>query len=343
MTSYQLFAVLVEGLFAVVFAASLLAFVQRRDPVSRDIALTFSPFVGLLVLTFWRSVFGPPPAVLSGFLGVLFFAQPVFALHLVSLIRPVPRQVLVGAALVLAASLIPVVVVRPIAPLLALLPLAVFSGIQLLTAAYLAAAARGRRGPGGLRLGIAAAATVGLAVALLLTSGRALGSGVGEVIGGLALGLALLAGIGYVVAFLPPTTLRRVWQAGATVDYQGDLLGRAGSSVDAIWDGYAKLAAEMTGAACAVLEHREPGEVAVIAAAGFDALDPHLDSASSPTEGPAKPIRVDVTVDTLAPDDPIRSVAASAGAGFASVAAVGQAGSQRAHAGGRVAVPQPVP
>jgi signal transduction histidine kinase/DNA-binding response OmpR family regulator len=327
MTPNQLFAVLVEGLFGVVFVGSLLSYVRRRDPVSRDIALTFSPFVGLLVLTFWRSAFGPPPAVLSVILGVLFFAQPIFALHLVSLIRPVPRRVLVGAAVVLAASLVPVVVMRPIAPFLALLPLAVFTGIQLLTAAYLAAAARGRRGPGGLRLGIAAAATVGLAVALLLTSGSALGPGVGEVIAASALGLALLAGVGYIVAFLPPTILRRVWQAGATVDYQADLLGRAGSSVDAIWDGYAKVAAEMTGAACAVLEHREPGEVAVIAAAGFDGPAPQLDGAAPTDDGALDPIRVDVAVDALATADPTRFVAASAGARFASVVAVGQEGS----------------
>lgn len=327
MTPNQLFAVLVEGLFAVVFVGSLISFVRRRDPVSRDIALTFSPFVGLLVLTFWRSAFGPPPTVLSVTLGILFFAQPIFALHLVSLIRPVPRRVLVGATAVLAASLLPVVVVRPLVPLLAVLPLAAFTGVQLLTAGYLAAAARGRRGPGGLRLAIAAAATVGLAVGLLLTSGSALGPGLGEVVVGLALGLALLAGLGYIVAFMPPTVLRRVWQAGATVAYQEELLGRVGSSVDAIWDGYATLASEMTGAACAVLERRAPGDVAVIAAAGFDGPRPDVDAASSTTDGPANPIRVDVAVEMLAPGDPIRAVAGSAGARFVSVAAVGQQGS----------------
>ena len=324
MTPNELFAVLVEGLFAVVFVGALISFVRRRDPVSRDIALTFSPFVGLLVLTLWRSIFGPPPALLSAILGILLFAQPIFALHLVSLIRPVPKRVIVGAAIGLAASLVPVVIVRPLLPALALLPLGVFSGIQLLAAGYLAATARGRHGPGGLRLAIAAAATVGFAVALLLTSGSALGPGLGEAVGALALGLALLAGIGYIVAFMPPTILRRVWQAGATVAYQDDLLGRAGSSVDVLWDGYVRLAAEMTGAACAVLERRDAVDVAVIAAAGFDGVDPDVDGASPTTGEPAAPIRVDIAVDALAPGDPIRSIASRAGARFVSVADIGQ-------------------
>ena len=42
MTPNALFAVIVEGLFAVVFVGSLISFVRRRDPVSRDIALTLA-------------------------------------------------------------------------------------------------------------------------------------------------------------------------------------------------------------------------------------------------------------------------------------------------------------
>jgi hypothetical protein len=73
MTPNQLFTLLVEGLFAVVFVGALVSYVRPRDPVTRDVALTFSPFVGLLVLTLWRPAFGPPPAAVSMVLGILFF------------------------------------------------------------------------------------------------------------------------------------------------------------------------------------------------------------------------------------------------------------------------------
>jgi hypothetical protein len=99
MTPNQVFALVVEGLFAIVFIGSLADFARRRDPVSRDVALAFSPFVGLLVLAIWRATLGPPPTALSAVLGLLFLVQPIFALHLVSLIRPIPRRVLLGAPL----------------------------------------------------------------------------------------------------------------------------------------------------------------------------------------------------------------------------------------------------
>lgn len=324
MTPNEVFSLLIEGLFGVVFVAALMDFVKRRDPVSRDVALTFSPFVGLLILAVWRATLGPPPSALSVVFGILFFAQPVFALHLVSLIRPVPRRVLLGAIVVLAIGVVPVLLVRPIPPVLAIAPLAAFTGVQLLTAAYLAVEARKRRGPGGRRLAIAAAATVGLAVALLLTSGAALGPGIGEAVRALALLVALLSGFGYIVAFVPPTILRRVWQAGAAVDYQRELLVRAGISVDAIWEGFATLAWEMTGAASAVLEHRPDGGGGVIATAGFVGDAPSAGYAGPDTTDPVGGVRLDVPLASISPGDPIETVGRAADARFVSIVDVGR-------------------
>jgi signal transduction histidine kinase/DNA-binding response OmpR family regulator len=324
MTLNEAFSLLVEGLFGVVFVGALLDFVKRRDPVSRDVALTFSPFVGLLILTLWRWALGPPPAVLSAVLGIPFFAQPVFALHLVSLIRPVPRRVLLGAIAVLLIGVLPIVLIRPIPPVLAIAPLAAFTGVQLLTAAYLAAEARKRRGPGGRRLAVAAAATVGLAVALLLTSGAALGPEIGEAVRILALLVAVLSAFGYVVAFVPPTIIRRVWQAGAAVDYQRELLVRAGISVDAIWEGFATLASEMTGAASAVLEHRADGGGGVIATAGFVGEVPSTGYAGPDTTEPDGGVRLDVPLATLPSGDPIAAVGRAADARFVSVVDIGR-------------------
>ena len=326
MTPNQLFAILVEGLFAVVFVGALGSYVRRRDPVSRDVALTFSPFVGLLVLTLWRTPFGPPPGILSLIAGVLFFAQPIFALHLVSLIRPVPRRVLVGATVVLAGSLVPVVLVRPLEPLLALLPLAAFTGIQLLTAGYLAVAARGRRGPGGLRLAIAAAATVGLAVALLLTSGSALGPGSARSSPVWRSAWRCSPVWATSSPFVPPTVIRRVWQAGATVGYQGDA-ARPGGLVgrhDLGWLRQARHGDDRSGVrrprASGSGRHRGHRR------SRLRGCEPAVGAASA-GNGPASPIRVDVVVETLAPEDPIRSVASAADARFVSVVDVGQEGS----------------
>lgn len=324
MTPNEAFALLVEGLFGVVFVAALLDFVKRRDPVSRDVALTFSPFVGLLMLTVWRATLGPPPTALSAVLGLLFFAQPVFALHLVSLIRPVPRRVLVGSAVVLAITVAPILVVRPVPPLVAIPPLAAFTGFQLVAAAYLAAEARKRRGPGGRRLAIASAATVGLALALLLTSGAALGPGIGEVVRVLALLVALLSGFGYIVAFVPPTAIRHVWQAGATVDYQRELLVRAGAPVDEIWEGFATLAWEMTGGATAVVERRPDGGGGVIATAGFTGDAPVTAYAGPDTTEPVGGVRLDVPLATFSVDDPVAAVGRAADARFVSIVDIGR-------------------
>jgi signal transduction histidine kinase/DNA-binding response OmpR family regulator len=324
MTPSEAVALLVEGLFGVVFVAALLEFVKRRDPVSRDVALTFSPFVGLLMLTVWRATLGSPPAALSAILGILFFVQPVFALHLVSLIRPVPRRVLVGSAVALAITVVPILVVRPFPPLLAIPPLAAFIGIQLLAAAYLAAEARKRRGPGGRRLAIAASATVGLALTLLLTSGAALGPAIGEAISTAAMLVALLSGFGYIVAFVPPTLIRRVWQAGAAVDYQRELLVRAGARVDEIWEGFATLAWGMTGGASAVLEHRPDGGGGVIATAGFGADAPTTAYDGPDATEPAGGVRLDVPLAWLSPDDPVEAVGRAADARFVSIVDLGR-------------------
>jgi signal transduction histidine kinase/DNA-binding response OmpR family regulator len=318
MTPNEVFALIVEGVFAIVFVGALVDFVRRRNPVSRDVALAFSPFVGLLLITVWRWALGPAPTPIALIFGLLFLAQPLIALHLVALIRPVPKAVQLSAVLALAASLVPVLVIRPAPAVLSFLTLGVFTGIQLVTASYLVLEARARRGPGGRRLAIAAASTVGLAIALLLMSGSALGgSEAGPVILTGALALALLSGIGYVVAFMPPAPIRRVWQAGATVRYQHDLLMRAGEPVETIWAGFADLAAETTAAPCAVLEDAADGTARVLASARLQGATLPERFASGGATVSQEP--QDVPVAGLPADDPIRQLAEAVGARFVSV------------------------
>ena len=250
------------------FVGALVTYVRQRDPVTRDVALTFSPFVGLLVLALWRSAAGSPPAPLSIGAGVLFFLQPLSALHLVSLVRAVPRSVMVGAAIVLVATIIPTFAVRPLAPPLSLAPLVAFIGIETLAALYLAAEARRRTGPGARRLAIAAASTALFAAALLAAGAGVVGPDAQAVASVVALSLALLAAIGYLIAFLPPGPVRQIWQAATTVTYQRELLAHAALPVDEIWAGYADLANRVTGASIVLVIERSD-VLAISAVTGF--------------------------------------------------------------------------
>jgi signal transduction histidine kinase/CheY-like chemotaxis protein len=326
MTSNQLFALLVEAIFTVVFVGALADYGRRRDPVSRDVALTFSPFVALLLLTVWRPAFGTPPVAVSLISLALFFAQPLFALHLVSLIRPVPRRIIVGSAAVLLASLVFSLAIRP-GGIAAMTPLAAFALIELLTAGYLVAEARRRRGPGSIRLWVAAGSTVVLAVGLLTIGAGALSPQVGDVAATVALILVLLSGCGYLIAFVPPTAVRQIWQADATVTYQRELLERSAVSVDEIWAGFAHLAAEITASAVAVVEYRMDGPAAVLATDGLDATA--MDEART-TELSEPQTRSngwsEVRIDSLAADDPARRVGRAAGAAFVSVVPIGDDG-----------------
>jgi hypothetical protein len=121
MTPNDVFALIVEAVFAIVFIGALLEYVRHRNPINRDVALAFSPFVGLLVLALMKLTVGPPPTIVSSVLGLLFFVQPLFALHLVALIRPVPRAIQVGALVAVVVSLVPTLLIRPAIPALTIL------------------------------------------------------------------------------------------------------------------------------------------------------------------------------------------------------------------------------
>ena len=332
MTLNAIFGLLVETLFTLVFVGALADFARRRDPVSRDVALTFSPFLGVLLVVVWRAALGPPPALLSLVAALLLFLQPIFALHLASLIRPVPGRVIVGAAALLVLSLAPIVVLRTAGSIAAIPLLTVFALIELLTAAYLATEARRRRGPSRIRLALAAGSTVILAIGLLTTVAGTLGPEVSETANTVSLLMVLIAGAGYLVAFVPPRPIRSIWQANATVGYQHDLLDRAGQPVEAIWASFAHLAAEVTGSAVAIVDDHDDGSATLLVAEGFDVPMNQADWAGiarSSREQAAAQSHADsseLPVRRLSVDDPARRLGEAAGAAFVSVIPIGEDG-----------------
>jgi signal transduction histidine kinase/CheY-like chemotaxis protein len=273
----DLLVLLVELLFVVLFLATLVQYLQRRDPVSRDVMLTFSALGVLLLLGLVGRVAGGTPQILTLVGATLFFLQPVFTLHLVSLIRRVPPRVFAAATVLCLASGVPVIAV----PVLAgpnvipawtgILAILVFALVELLAAAYLVIEARRRRGPGAARLALAAASTALFGGALLVSTAAGASAAAKEtlqLVGGL---LALAAAIGYLVAFVPPRPIRRVWQASTAVEYGRALIDRSAEPVATIWSGFADIASATTGGAAAVVIGARSGRANIVATAGLPA------------------------------------------------------------------------
>jgi hypothetical protein len=80
----QLVLYVAEILFFVLFVATLLEYLRRRDPVSRDVALSFSALAALFIASLWQDLLGGVPEVVRQVAGGLFILQPVFILHLVT-------------------------------------------------------------------------------------------------------------------------------------------------------------------------------------------------------------------------------------------------------------------
>ena len=262
---------LVEGLFLVLFLATLRAYLRRRDPVSRDLALVFSALAVLFVVQAWGQVAGPAPVIASALGGALLLLQPVFTLHLVSLVRPVPRWVLAGSAAITILAALGAVLFAGSSPLFGLAAVAVFVAIETVAAVYLLLASVRREGPVAARMGLAAISTGIFALALFSAVVASVAAAPPELTRATAAILALVAGIGYLLAFLTPGPVRRVWQASATVEYTRQLIARSSEPVSSIWVGFTEMAARMQGGSAVMITGTRPDAAGIVAATGVDA------------------------------------------------------------------------
>lgn len=259
---------LVEIIFVVLFLATLAEYIQRRDPVSRDVTVSFSALAVLFVTSLWRDLGGGGLAVVTSVAGALFILQPVFTLHLVSLIRHVPKRLFWAGTVLLAGTGIPLITLGVRNPVLTAIVLVTFVGMEAAAAGYLLLEARYRSGPGAVRMGIAAASTAIFAGALIVSS---IGSGAGQAGAGsiIASLMAVVSGLGYLIAFVPPAPVRDIWQARPTVEYAQDLIARSRESVTAIWSAYTEMAVRMQGGAAILITGTRPAEPSVVAIAGI--------------------------------------------------------------------------
>lgn len=275
----NLITLTIELLFVILFVATLITFVRRRDPLSRDVMLIFASVAALFAVTALNALTGglPDPIVGTGLAFLL--AQPLFSLRLAHRLRPIPRAVGLLAAIGFAATALPWVVV-PLDDigLLAGAAVVVFGLTNLVAATYLGLEAGRRVGSARVRLGAAAAASALLAlglVTIMFGAALPLGSEVGRI---LALGAATM----YAVAFLPPAWLRRVWGAVTTYEFTDHLLNApADDDVNAVWSRAAELAQRTTGATATMVIAGQP--VKTLARAGDEhtmrALGDHAFSA----------------------------------------------------------------
>ena len=257
-----------ELVFAAILLSTVRQYLARRDPVSRDVALAFSGFGLMIVTEAWRLAFGTGTSIPAIVDLLLLLFQPVFVLHLVSQLRPMPRILVPGAATLIVVATVAGFVLRGPAGVGSYLVAGSFILLEAVAAGALVVEARRRRGPGGAQLALAAAATVVFTVALLIAGVGAIG-GVASVASAAALGLSLIAAIGYLVAFLPPGPVRRMWDARATVGYVRDLLEVAGRPVETIWTSLATFATALVGGTSVVVT-TAPGGGVVIASAGHE-------------------------------------------------------------------------
>jgi signal transduction histidine kinase/DNA-binding response OmpR family regulator len=259
---------MVELLFGLVFVFVARRYLRSRDAVSRDLVLAFAGLGLTVVVDIWRRATGSTPPAAGIVVGVLLLLQPLFVLHLVSLIRDVPRWLLLGATGLLVGSATVAILVRSV-PTFALIAVGAFIAIEALAAGLLLLEARGRHGPGAVRLMLAAASTA-LFAATLVSAG--IGSIQNEFASSAALVsivLALLAAVGYLVAFAPPAVIGRAWQSSGTVGYVRRLIEMAGEPADVLWAELAILATAVRGGSAFVVVPSDDGTGRVAASAGL--------------------------------------------------------------------------
>ena len=256
-------------LFAILFVATLVSYLRRRDALSRDVMLIFASLAGLFLVAGVGALFGELPDVVIGVAFALLLAQPVLTLRLAHRLHPIAAPVRLGATALWAACSVPLLVLplRQV-PLVLLAGIVVFVVTDVVAASYLLREARRRYGSARRRVQTAAAGTLLMAAALGLSTVASsipilgdIGSEGGRIIG-------LLAAVLFLFAFLPPRWARRLGSAVTSFEFTEKLLdGTFGEGADATWARLADLGRRTTGAAAALIVVGEPPALAASAAA----------------------------------------------------------------------------
>jgi signal transduction histidine kinase/DNA-binding response OmpR family regulator len=303
----------VEIAFGLLFGATFITWLRRRDAVSMDVMLIFAALAGL----FFVSAFSTSSNQgLAGALALaLLFAQPVLTLRLVARIRRVRRSILLGAGLIWVLTAIPPIFISALVvwPLL-LGGLVAFVVTDAAVAVYLWLEARNRVASAKVRLIAAAAGSALMAAAILISIFGSIITHSSTVSSEAGRATALVAALLFAGAFVAPQWMRRIGGAVTAGQFTGHLLsGPAGERPDEIWSRLTNLARRTTGAVTGFVVSGEPPTVAGLSGdlRARDALDADpLRAIPDAAEGNR---RLNGTHDGLA------NAAAAVGASFATV------------------------
>ena len=232
-----------QGLFFILFGASLIAYWRRRAPLTLDVAFLFGSLAGL----FATQVIGdalPEVAEVLGMVGVmLLLAEPALAVRVTRHLRQLPPWVGPGLVAGYVAS-VGAFLWLGTASTIALILIVAYFTIGNAAAAVILALEAGRRARFARWRLVAAAISLGLlALAILIA-----------VVGGptasaAARALVVVVGLGFLLAFVPPRWLRRVGQQAVAYRFLADL-GAVGPGAGAarLWQHLADAGRDLTGA-----------------------------------------------------------------------------------------------
>jgi signal transduction histidine kinase/DNA-binding response OmpR family regulator len=300
----------VELLFAGLFVATLVAYLRRRDALSRDVMLIFASLAGLFLIAGFGALVGTLPDVVIGVAFALLLAQPLFTLRLADRLHPIGAPLRVAATLAWALTSLPLLVM-PVrqAPLVIGAGLTVFVLTHLVAAAFLGVEARRRLGSARWRLACAAAAGLVMALALGVSTAGDAGSGLGRIFG-------LVAGVLYIFAFLSPAWSRTLGGAVTTFEFTEHLLESSFTEgASGVWARLADLGRRTTGAAGAFVVLGQPPEIVAVATNGNARAADALASARLTS----MPQVVDERRPLQGPEDRLARLSRAAGAPYVSV------------------------
>jgi signal transduction histidine kinase/DNA-binding response OmpR family regulator len=259
-----------EFTFAVLFLRALIGYLRRRDSLQGNVTLVFLPCAVIFCIDIARRTTGEAPPTWMAITGTtILLAQPYLTVRLAARLRHVPLwldRLVLGAYVGLAVPII--MAPRPLAPAAMAALVAGFCLSEVVAAALLFGKARTRAGANRARLMTAAIATMAFA-AMIVFIGFGNMTGANPALLTISRVLALVSGLGYLVAFLPPHWLRRMFSASAAQRITVRLLREPVESPEQVWQLYAEIMRQQTGAdAVAVLMPRPDGQLTQAAYSG---------------------------------------------------------------------------
>jgi signal transduction histidine kinase len=239
-TALQLFQLLANASFLLVFIVVLVRAIRRPSRESIDVALFFGAPAASITLTWVLQELGIQNATLSLASFALILAIPLLTLRAIQGFTELPRLVIPAAAVAWVVATVGLLVApTPMPTAVIPLVLASFVVFESYAGYVVVRATRRAHGVTRRRLELIAAGTLLLAIAILVAVVAVVLPGVPP----LALPLALGSGLAYLIGFAPPGSLRRAWQMPEVVAFirrTNRLVGEAGPDLV-----YATLAREL--------------------------------------------------------------------------------------------------